>query len=99
MGELAGKTVGIVGLGGIGAAIATRALAFDMDVVATRRTAAPSPVPGVRVSHVAPRPAGPQRRRRGLCAGRRIRDRGLLDDEAVAAINPAPMSSTSLVAS
>lgn len=37
LGELAGKTVGLVGLGGIGEAVATRALAFDCRVRALRR--------------------------------------------------------------
>ena len=37
LGELSGKTVGIVGLGGIGEAVATRALAFDCRVRALRR--------------------------------------------------------------
>jgi phosphoglycerate dehydrogenase-like enzyme len=46
---LAGKTLGIVGFGGIGQAIARRALAFEMDVVATRRTARPSEVDGVEL--------------------------------------------------
>lgn len=49
-GEMAGRTVGLVGLGGIGAAVARRALAFDMDVVAVRRRLAPSPVDGVRLT-------------------------------------------------
>jgi phosphoglycerate dehydrogenase-like enzyme len=43
-GELAGKTLGLVGLGHIGAAIARRAKAFDlavMAVTATRRSSAP----------------------------------------------------------
>jgi phosphoglycerate dehydrogenase-like enzyme len=44
-----GSTVAIVGLGGIGAAIAKRALAFGMEVRALRRTDAPSPVAGVQV--------------------------------------------------
>ncbi len=44
-----GRTVGLVGLGGIGTAVARRALAFGMPVVALRRTGAPSPVAGVRV--------------------------------------------------
>ena len=47
LGGLAGRTLGIVGLGGIGSAIAVRALAFDMDVTALRRTSAPSSVAGV----------------------------------------------------
>jgi len=35
--ELAGKTLGIVGIGGIGEEVARRAKAFDMRVIATRR--------------------------------------------------------------
>jgi phosphoglycerate dehydrogenase-like enzyme len=46
-GTLAGKTLGIVGLGEIGTAVAERALAFGMHVVATRRTDRPSPTAGV----------------------------------------------------
>lgn len=49
MDTLDGKTLGLVGLGGIGTAVATRARAFGMQVRALRRTAAPSPVPGVEV--------------------------------------------------
>jgi phosphoglycerate dehydrogenase-like enzyme len=49
METLAGSTVGIVGLGGIGTAVARRALAFDMHVRALRRTATPSPIPEVEV--------------------------------------------------
>src|SRR5205823_4089517 len=44
-----GSTVAIVGLGGIGAAVASRARAFGMEVRALRRTDAPSPVEGVQV--------------------------------------------------
>lgn len=44
---LAGATLGIVGFGAIGAAIARRALAFDMEVQATRASDAPLP-DGVR---------------------------------------------------
>lgn len=43
------RTLGLVGLGGIGAAVARRALAFDMRVLALRRTPTPSAVEGVRV--------------------------------------------------
>jgi phosphoglycerate dehydrogenase-like enzyme len=50
LGELSGKTLGLVGLGGIGTEIARRALAFDMDVLALRRTAAPSPLAGVEIA-------------------------------------------------
>jgi phosphoglycerate dehydrogenase-like enzyme len=49
LGGLHGRTLGLVGLGGIGSAIATRASAFGMEVLAVRRTGAPSPVPGVTV--------------------------------------------------
>jgi phosphoglycerate dehydrogenase-like enzyme len=44
-----GSTLALVGLGGIGSAIATRALAFGMHVRAMRRTDAPSPVDGVEI--------------------------------------------------
>lgn len=50
MGEMVGRTVGLVGLGGIGVAVAERALAFDMDVVAVRRSDASSPLAGVRLT-------------------------------------------------
>ncbi len=47
LGGLAGRTLGLVGLGGIGAAVAERARPFEMRVVARRRRDVPSPVPGV----------------------------------------------------
>lgn len=47
--ELDGQVLGLVGLGGIGAAVAQRALPFGMRVRAVRRTAAPSPVAGVEL--------------------------------------------------
>jgi len=50
LGGLDGRTLGVVGLGGIGQAVATRALPFGMSVVAHRRTASPSPLPGVRLA-------------------------------------------------
>jgi phosphoglycerate dehydrogenase-like enzyme len=43
------STLALVGLGGIGSAIAERALPFGMRVRAMRRTDAPSPVAGVEV--------------------------------------------------
>ena len=49
LGGLHGRTLGLVGLGGIGTAIASRSLAFGMRVVATRRSLAPSPLAGVEV--------------------------------------------------
>ena len=50
LGALYGKTLGLIGLGGIGIAVARRALAFDMSVLAVRRTAAPSPLEGVEIA-------------------------------------------------
>jgi len=47
--RIEGSTLALVGLGGIGSAVATRALAFGMRVRALRRTAASSPVAGVEV--------------------------------------------------
>jgi phosphoglycerate dehydrogenase-like enzyme len=44
-----GSTLALVGLGGIGAAVAERARAFGMHVRALRRTDAPSPVAGVEI--------------------------------------------------
>ena len=49
MTTLSGSTLGLVGLGGIGERISRLALAFDMRVVAMRRTDSASPVPGVEV--------------------------------------------------
>ena len=49
LGGLHGRTLGLVGLGGIALATARRALAFDMEVIATRRTSAPSPLPGIAI--------------------------------------------------
>lgn len=47
LGGLWGRTLGLLGLGGIGSAVAVRALPFGMAVRALRRTARPSPVDGV----------------------------------------------------
>jgi len=49
LGGLHGRTLGLVGLGGIGQAVANRALAFDMHVHALRRTDRPSPIPRVEL--------------------------------------------------
>lgn len=46
-----GATLALVGLGGIGSAVAQRALPFGMRVRALRRTDRPSPVPGVELVH------------------------------------------------
>ncbi|GLQ55629.1 NAD(P)-dependent oxidoreductase [Devosia nitrariae] len=46
---LEGRTLGIVGFGAIGKAIARRALAFDMTVIGMRRSPGPSGVAGVDI--------------------------------------------------
>jgi phosphoglycerate dehydrogenase-like enzyme len=50
LGGLRGKTLALVGLGGIGQEVARLALAFGMRVRALRRTGGPSPLPDVRVA-------------------------------------------------
>ena len=50
LGGLDGRTLALIGLGGIGQAIAERALPFGMRIVAVRRTSAPSPLSGVEVA-------------------------------------------------
>jgi phosphoglycerate dehydrogenase-like enzyme len=50
IGGLHGKTLALVGIGGIGRAIAERALPFRMRVRALRRTAAASPTDGVELA-------------------------------------------------
>jgi phosphoglycerate dehydrogenase-like enzyme len=49
LGGLSGQTLGLIGLGGIGAAVAARATPFGMRVVARRRTTQPSPVEHVEL--------------------------------------------------
>jgi phosphoglycerate dehydrogenase-like enzyme len=49
LGGLAGRTLGLIGIGAIGKEVARRALAFDMRVLAFRRSKRPSPVAGVEV--------------------------------------------------
>jgi phosphoglycerate dehydrogenase-like enzyme len=47
LGSLSGSTLALLGLGGIGTAVARRALPFEMSVKAMRRHPGPSPVEGV----------------------------------------------------
>jgi phosphoglycerate dehydrogenase-like enzyme len=50
LGGLYGRTLGLVGVGGIALAVAERALAFAMRVRAVRRGRAPSPHPGIELA-------------------------------------------------
>lgn len=49
LGQVQGSTIGIVGLGSIGTAVAKRALALGARVIAVRRQPIPSPVAGVEL--------------------------------------------------
>ncbi|MCP4007628.1 MAG: hypothetical protein GY725_25890 [bacterium] len=51
LGGLYGKTLGLIGFGGIGQAVATRAIAFGMEVLAVRRSESPSPIAGVHLTN------------------------------------------------
>ena len=48
LGGLEGRTLGLIGAGGIATEVARRALAFDMRVCFVRRTDAPAPLAGMR---------------------------------------------------
>jgi phosphoglycerate dehydrogenase-like enzyme len=49
LGTLHGKTLALVGLGGIAEAIARRALPFEMRILGYRRTARPAPLPEIEL--------------------------------------------------
>ncbi len=50
LGGLRGRTLGLVGTGAIGVEIARRAIAFDMRVIAVRRTDRTAPLPEIELS-------------------------------------------------
>src|SRR4029077_142929 len=50
LGGLYGQSLGLIGLGGIGEAVARRALAFGMEVTGFRRRPLPSSVGGVQLA-------------------------------------------------
>jgi phosphoglycerate dehydrogenase-like enzyme len=81
------KNLALVGLGGIGTEIATRAIPFGMRVRAVRRTAAPSPVPGVEVvTNFAD--LLPEADHLVLAAPGTARTRNLVDAAALEAVKP-----------
>lgn len=86
MDTLAGKTVALIGLGGIGSAIAHRAQAFDARVVALRRRDLPGP-DGVTVVRTLDELL-PQADHLVVAAPATPRTRGLLDDAAFALVKP-----------
>jgi phosphoglycerate dehydrogenase-like enzyme len=87
LGGLSGKTVGIVGLGGIGVAVAERALPFGMRVLAMRRTEAPSPVGGVEL-HTTLGPLLAESDHLVLAVPLTPRTEHLIGDDALAAVKP-----------
>jgi phosphoglycerate dehydrogenase-like enzyme len=87
LGGLSGKTVGIVGLGGIGVAVAERALPFGMRVLAMRRTEAPSPVDGVEL-HTTLEPLLAESDHLVLAVPLTSRTEHLIGEDALAAVRP-----------
>jgi phosphoglycerate dehydrogenase-like enzyme len=86
LGGLAGATLGIVGFGAIGKAIATRALAFDMTVLGTRRSGGDSGMEGVAIAPLAEVLARADHL--VLCAPLTEETRGMIDAKAMAAMKP-----------
>jgi len=87
LGGLTGKTLGLVGVGAIGTEVARRALAFDMPVVAHRRTGAAMPVDGIeRVAALAD--LLPAADHLVVAAPATAQTHHLLDAEALASMKP-----------
>jgi phosphoglycerate dehydrogenase-like enzyme len=87
LGGLHGRTLGLIGIGGIGQAVAERALAFGMRVFAHRRTGAASPMEGVEI--VRDLPALLERSDHLVVAAPATkRTRHLLEREAFARVKP-----------
>lgn len=87
LGGLHGKTLGLVGLGSIGEAIATRAQVFGMGVIACRRSAQPGGVSDVEVvSDLAE--LLPQADHLVIAAAATAETRHLIDAKALAQVKP-----------
>lgn len=87
LGWLYGRNLGLVGLGGIGVAVAERALPFGMQVRALRRRPEPSPLAGVEVVASLDELL-PQADHVVLAAPATPRTRHLLDAGALALVKP-----------
>ncbi len=87
LGCLEGKTVGLLGVGAIGQAIARRALAFNMRVLAVRRDAQAEPLPGIALVDTLAALAA-QSHHLVVCAPLTPHTRHLLGREALAAAAP-----------
>jgi phosphoglycerate dehydrogenase-like enzyme len=87
LGGLANRTLGLIGLGGIGEAVARRALAFDMRVRARRRTEEPAGVAGVELASSLPDLLG-SADHVVVAAPATAATRQLLDSDAFAAMKP-----------
>ena len=87
LGALYGKTLGLIGLGGIGTAVARRALAFDMSVLAVRRSSAPPPMEGVEIADSLAEMLG-RSDHIVVAAPATAATRNLLDADALAATKP-----------
>ena len=87
LGTLSGRTLGLLGIGSIGRAIAERARPFGMRVCAVRRTARPAPVEGVEMLAAIPElleRAAPL----AVAVPATARTRRLLDGAALARVKP-----------
>jgi phosphoglycerate dehydrogenase-like enzyme len=91
--ELAGKTLGILGYGRIGRALARRARAFDMDVCAIRRDPAPSDQDGLTMLGGPAALGEVVRRADYLAVTLALTDatRGVLGERELAAMKPTAM--------
>lgn len=84
---LTGQTLGLVGFGGIGQRIARLALAFEMNVVAVRRTRTPSEVPGVTMAASLEEMIGDVDHL-VLCVPATSATKNLLNDETLSLVKP-----------
>lgn len=90
--ELHGRTLGIIGLGDIGAAIVQRAKAFGMRIVAVRSAAQPTPPAGVEWVGGAGEDLGRLLRESDyvvVSCALNDKTRGLLDADRIAAMKPS----------